>query len=142
MSPYNPPYKKFSGFFAVTLFTFTLLGCSESDPRSAAEPQPAAHDDAIEEVETQPVTELDQVHISEQLLDTYRTTCGNCHERGVVGAPKTGDVAAWAPRMARGMDTLVVHVREGYKTMPPAGLCYSCSDEDFAELIGYMATPK
>jgi cytochrome c5 len=30
----------------------------------------------------------------------YKAVCGACHETGVANAPKTGDKAAWAPRIA------------------------------------------
>ncbi len=39
----------------------------------------------------------------------YDTTCMACHAAGVAGAPKLGDKAAWAPRIAQGMDTLHTH---------------------------------
>ena len=88
------------------------------------------------------MTEIDSAHISPKLLETYQQTCGGCHERGLVGAPKTGDVEAWKPRLAKGMDTMVTHARDGFNAMPPAGLCFSCSDEDYAALVTYMATAK
>ena len=68
--------------------------------------------------------------------------CGACHAVGVAGAPATGNEAAWAPRMAKGMDALVASVRKGLGAMPPGGLCNSCSDEDYAALITYMSTAQ
>ncbi|WP_418297391.1 c-type cytochrome [Microbulbifer sp. SA54] len=121
-----------------------IAACSSKEPAQVAEQSQVsgAHDTAAVEVQTEPTTEIDTVHIAPELLDTYRQTCGSCHDRGVVGAPKTGDVVAWGPRMEQGMDTLVTHVRNGFKAMPPAGLCYSCTDEDFQALILYMATAQ
>ncbi|WP_081847962.1 cytochrome c5 family protein [Microbulbifer sp. HZ11] len=101
-----------------------------------------AQEVAVEEVETQPVAEVDTVHISPKLLETYQQTCGGCHEKGLVGAPVTGDAEAWKPRLAKGMDTMVKHARDGFNAMPPAGLCFHCSDEDYAALIIYMSTAK
>ena len=63
------------------------------------------------------------------------------HATGAAGAPKTGDAAAWAPRMSKGMDTLVKAVNTGLNAMPPKGMCFDCSDEDYAALITYMSTP-
>ena len=40
------------------------------------------------------------------------------------------------------MDTLVTHVRDGFNTMPPKGLCFDCSDEDYKALIEFMAAPQ
>ena len=72
----------------------------------------------------------------------YAPSCGACHAVGVAGAPATGNEAAWAPRMEKGMDALVASVRNGLGAMPPGGLCNSCSDEDYAALITYMSTAQ
>lgn len=73
----------------------------------------------------------------------YVSSCGACHAVGVAGAPKTGDAEAWAARLnEKGMDGLVASVRNGINAMPPGGLCNSCSDEEHAELINYMAAAK
>jgi cytochrome c5 len=44
--------------------------------------------------------------------------------------------------MEKGMEALVASVRNGLNAMPPGGLCNSCSDEDYAALITYMATAQ
>src|SRR5215470_17470345 len=36
----------------------------------------------------------------------YQSVCKTCHEAGLVGAPKFGDKAAWAPRIKSGVDAL------------------------------------
>jgi cytochrome c5 len=72
----------------------------------------------------------------------YAASCGACHAVGVAGAPATGNAEAWAPRMAKGMEALVASVRNGLNAMPPGGLCNSCSDEDYAALITYMAAAQ
>jgi cytochrome c5 len=43
----------------------------------------------------------------------YETACAACHGAGIAGAPKVGDKAAWAPRVAQGKDTLYKHAIEG-----------------------------
>ena len=45
----------------------------------------------------------------------YDNLCHSCHTAGVAGAPKLGDKAAWAPRIAEGLDTLVKPAINGYK---------------------------
>lgn len=72
---------------------------------------------------------------------SYQSSCFACHFSGAAGAPKTGDAAAWEPRMAKGMDVLVASVRNGMGAMPPTGLCASCSDDDYKALIEFMAAP-
>lgn len=71
----------------------------------------------------------------------YQASCFACHFSGAAGAPKTGDVAAWEPRLAKGMDVLVASVKNGMNAMPPTGLCATCSDEEYQALIEFMAAP-
>ncbi|MBP5150911.1 cytochrome c5 family protein [Pseudomonas protegens] len=54
-------------------------------------------------------------------------------------APRKGDQEAWAPRLAQGMETLVQHVTQGFKAMPPRGLCMDCSAEDYRVIIHWMS---
>ena len=44
----------------------------------------------------------------------YNMACTACHGSGIAGAPKVGDKAAWAPRVAQGKDTLYKHAVEGF----------------------------
>lgn len=68
----------------------------------------------------------------------YQSNCLACHGTGVAGAPKLGDAAAWAPRIAQGMGTLLSHAVNGLNAMPPKGTCASCSEEDLQAAIEYM----
>ena len=43
--------------------------------------------------------------------------------------------------MAKGMEALVASVSNGMNAMPPKGMCFDCSDEDYMALIEYMAKP-
>ncbi|MEY2908553.1 MAG: hypothetical protein RLZZ602_1076 [Pseudomonadota bacterium] len=79
---------------------------------------------------------------AEPNMDKYNKSCVMCHATGAAGAPKAHDAAAWEPRMAKGMDALVASVKNGLNAMPPTGLCADCSDEEYKELITYMATSK
>ena len=69
----------------------------------------------------------------------YNKACVNCHAAGVAGAPKTGDAAAWAPRLEQGMDALVATANAGKGAMPPKGLCADCTDADLKAAIEFMA---
>jgi cytochrome c5 len=71
----------------------------------------------------------------------YDKSCKVCHATGAAGAPKTGDAEAWAPRLAKGMDVLLVSVHNGLNAMPPKGMCFDCTDADYTALIEYMSTP-
>lgn len=70
--------------------------------------------------------------------DKYKNSCVFCHASGAAGAPKTGDQAAWAPRLEKGMDELVASTRNGMGAMPPMGMCNDCTDDDFKALIEFM----
>ena len=53
--------------------------------------------------------------------EAFQQVCSMCHGLGLNGAPKAGDKAAWAPRIAQGMAVLYQHAEHGYKAMPPRG---------------------
>lgn len=72
----------------------------------------------------------------------YNQACAACHAVGVAGAPKAFDAAAWQPKLATGMNTLVTSVTQGKGAMPPKGLCMDCSAEQFEALIKYMSKAK
>ncbi|MEQ8516853.1 MAG: c-type cytochrome [Chromatocurvus sp.] len=80
--------------------------------------------------------------VAQPSMDKYNKSCAVCHSAGVAGAPKTGDAEAWAPRLEKGMDALVASVKNGLNAMPPKGMCFDCSDEEYRELINYMSTPS
>ncbi|MGB5339083.1 MAG: c-type cytochrome [Gammaproteobacteria bacterium] len=68
----------------------------------------------------------------------YQRNCVACHATGAAGAPKLGDVATWAPRIAQGMDTLLANATNGLNAMPPKGLCMTCSADDMMAVVEYM----
>jgi cytochrome c5 len=70
--------------------------------------------------------------------EVYNGNCMACHGTGAAGAPKVGDAAAWAPRIAAGMDSLLANATNGLNAMPPKGLCMSCSAEELQGAIEYM----
>lgn len=67
----------------------------------------------------------------------YDTACAACHAAGVAGAPKFADKAAWAPRLAGGVDALTASVIKGKGAMPPKGGS-SASDADIKAAVEYM----
>lgn len=69
----------------------------------------------------------------------YKLACSACHSAGVAGAPKTGDTAAWAPRLKQGYDTLVKHAVEGFKAMPAKGGNADLDPIEVARAVAYMA---
>jgi cytochrome c5 len=68
----------------------------------------------------------------------YNANCAGCHGAGVMGAPKFADKGAWAPRIAKGKDTLYKHALGGFNAMPPKGMCMNCSDDEIKATVDYM----
>ena len=70
--------------------------------------------------------------------DIYKTSCAACHATDAIGAPMFGNPASWAPRIAKGEETLIKNAIEGINAMPPMGTCATCSTEEIAETVKYM----
>jgi cytochrome c5 len=73
----------------------------------------------------------------------FAQVCKTCHETGLAGAPKAGDTAAWAPRIAEGEKTLVQHAIAGYQgktgVMPPKGGNPNLTDDEVHRAVVYLA---
>ena len=68
----------------------------------------------------------------------YNKACIVCHATRVTNAPRLGDRAAWEPRLAQGIDSLLRTAIDGKGAMPPRGACMDCSDDDLKLAIEYM----
>ncbi len=71
----------------------------------------------------------------------YQQACSACHAAGIAGAPKLGDKAAWAPRLALGLDGLTANVIKGKGAMPPRGAAANASDADLRASVAFMIAP-
>ena len=67
----------------------------------------------------------------------YKAQCTACHATGVTGAPKSGNAAEWAPRIAKGYDTLLTHALKGFNAMAPQG-GGNFSDLEIGRAVVYM----
>jgi cytochrome c5 len=74
----------------------------------------------------------------------FNQACNACHGGGIGGAPKAGDKAAWAPRIAQGIATLKKHALEGFQgqkgVMPAKGGFVNLSDAEVAAGVEYMVS--
>ena len=68
----------------------------------------------------------------------FNTVCGACHNTGVAGAPKAGDKAAWAPRIATGNDALYKSAINGKGAMPPKGGAADLSDDEIKGAVDHL----
>ena len=71
----------------------------------------------------------------------FDKTCGLCHGAGTAGAPRPGDKASWAPRIAQGNEVLYQHALLGYSGatgyMPPRGGA-ALSDAEVKAGVDYL----
>ena len=74
--------------------------------------------------------------------ETFKDVCSTCHGQGIAGAPKFGDHAAWAPRLAEGKATLYQHALQGFQgktgVMPAKGGRTDLSDDLVRQAVDYM----
>jgi len=68
----------------------------------------------------------------------FNSVCGACHNTGVAGAPKAGDKAAWAPRIAQGNATLYKTAIAGKGAMPPKGGAVDLSDDEIKGAVDHL----
>ncbi|MDJ0906210.1 MAG: c-type cytochrome [Woeseiaceae bacterium] len=92
-------------------------------------------------VETLP--EPDPVATAMTGPQVYNAACNACHGNGVGGAPITGDVAAWEPRIAQGIDVLNDHAINGFDgdaitPMLAKGGRADLSDQEVIDAVAYM----
>ena len=72
----------------------------------------------------------------------FGNLCHSCHETGAGGAPMITDKAAWGPRVAQGLETLVKHAIEGYSgkngIMPAKGGNAALNDAQVKATVEWM----
>ena len=68
----------------------------------------------------------------------YQAQCTACHSAGVAGAPKSGDAAAWGPRLKQGYDGLLNSALKGKGAMGAQG-GGEYSDFEIGRAVVYMA---
>ncbi|OIQ97700.1 cytochrome c-555 precursor [mine drainage metagenome] len=108
----------------------------------------ATGDDAAVDARIQPVAKVELAssaasgagaakapRTGEELVNSV---CSACHGTGAAGSPKIGDKAAWAPRIAKGLDALVKSATAGKNAMPPKGGS-DASELELTRAIVYMA---
>ena len=68
----------------------------------------------------------------------YKAICSACHLAGLAGAPKTGDKAAWAPRIATGQAALLKSAINGKNAMPPRAGDPTLSDDELKAAVEFL----
>ena len=70
----------------------------------------------------------------------YTAICQTCHAAGLAGAPKTGDKAAWAPRIASGNAALLKTALNGKGGMPARGGGADLTDAELKAAVEYIVS--
>lgn len=120
----------------------TLSACSSGNNTPTDEPAMVNETEAVvvepaAPAEAEPVVEVETVEASEVKAEEvsaaaaepevlaadagaalYEKQCKVCHEKGLLAAPLFGNKEAWAPRIAKGIDTLHMHSAKGFNKMP------------------------
>lgn len=112
--------KSIAPIIATGTLAALLLGCERAPAGGAVDPRSLMPNDA-------PLAQL------------YQRSCFACHATAASNAPLTGDTAAWAARLKQGPELLLDHVINGYRGMPPLGLCMDCDADQFEALIAFMS---
>jgi cytochrome c5 len=130
-------------FATITLACTVLWGCSAKDKQdlTAAQEQavaeriaPAGHVVKAGQV----VAAVATGGAERSGSDIYNRNCVACHSAGVAGAPIYGDIAAWAARLEKGIETVYANGINGINSMPVRGTCMDCSDDEVIAAIDYI----
>ena len=80
----------------------------------------------------------DQIHAQDG-RSTYDKTCSACHAKGVNGAPRSDDSAAWQARLRKnGYSGLFDSAIKGKVSMPPKGGNTALSEDDVMSAVMHM----
>jgi cytochrome c5 len=113
----------------------------------ASDEKPAAGSDAMSPEAVarriQPVGSVEVKDLSDPAAmktgeQVYVAQCAVCHTAGVAGAPKLGDAAAWAPRIATGYEKLLESALKGKGNMGAQG-GGDHSDFEIGRAVVYLA---
>ena len=70
--------------------------------------------------------------------EIYLQVCAACHATGLAGAPRFGNKEDWAPRIAKGIDQLVISATQGKGNMPARGGQAGLGDKEIRAAVAYM----
>jgi len=72
-------------------------------------------------------------------IQLFANNCLQCHAAPHIGAPQLGNQEDWQDIIEQGEETILKHVVEGIRGMPPLGYCSACDEQDLRQLI-YLIT--
>ena len=126
----------------VMLVSLFMPAKTEDAATVASATAPVAAADATQNIAPVATVEVEQAAIIKVSLsgeEMVKNNCAMCHAAGMMNAPKIGDKAQWAPRIAQGYETIVKHAIEGIRSMPARGGNPAYTDFEMARAVVHMA---
>jgi cytochrome c5 len=120
----NPKQLLLTVFFSFVAPIFVIIGLvlyvtSDKKPEAGAVNLEKAIALRIQKVGTVEIRDANrELKSGEQV---FKAQCSACHTAGLAGSPKLGDVAAWAPRIKTGYETLLNSAVKGKNAMGAQG---------------------
>jgi cytochrome c5 len=111
-------------FFSFVIPIFGIIGLvyyvsSANAPGAGADDSPKAVSQRIQKIGAVEIRDANRPLKSGE--EVYKAQCVACHAAGAAGAPKFGDTAAWAPRLATGFAALWNSALKGKGAMGAQG---------------------
>ncbi|WP_295855078.1 c-type cytochrome [uncultured Xylophilus sp.] len=137
----NPKQLLVAVFFSFVIPIFIIIGLvyfvtSANKPAAGAGDLAAAASERIQRVGRVEVRDANRPLKAGE--EVFKAQCATCHAAGVAGAPKFGDVAAWAARIKTGYDALLHSALAGKGAMAPQG-GGDFDDVEIGRAVVYMA---
>ena len=120
----NPKQLLMAVFFSFIVPIFIIIGLvyyvtADNKPAAGAANLEKALAARIQKIGTIEIRDANRVlKLGEEV---FKVQCAACHVAGVAGAPKVGDAAAWAPRIATGYEALLNSALKGTGAMGAQG---------------------
>jgi cytochrome c5 len=111
-------------FFSFVAPIFVIIGLvlyvtSDKKPEAGAVNMEKVIAERIQKVGTVEIRDANRELKSGE--EVFKAQCSACHTAGLAGAPKIGDLAAWAPRIKTGYAALLNSAVKGKNAMGPQG---------------------
>ncbi len=120
----------------ILLTQFVTLENKEAAGTSSFTPQAVAA--RIAPIASDAVFDATAVVVAKTGQQVFEAQCTTCHTAGLLGSPKFGDAAAWAPRIATGYAALLNSALHGKNSMPAQG-GGDYSEYEIGRAVVYMA---
>ena len=137
----NPKQLLMTVFFSFVVPIFVIIGLvlyvtSAKKPEAGAVNLEQAIEARIQKIGT--IVMRAGTHELRSGEQVFKAQCTNCHTAGLLGSPKFGDTAAWAPRIKTGYEALLTSAVKGKNAMAPQG-GGEFSDHEIGLAVVYMA---